>query len=109
MTVMQEREHAGPSVPLVEVVVLDGEASRDRWLQAQLEDVLRVRPGKVVVDLSGCASLDAGALRTLLDTHRQLRRQGGVLSLRGLCPRLVRVIGLSGLTEVFDVEERVGS
>lgn len=106
MTIMQEREQAGPGLPLVELVVREEDLGRGSWLRTQLEDVLRVRPERCVVDLARCASLESAALRALLDTHRQLRRQGGVLVLRGLCPRLVRVIGLSGLTDVFDVEER---
>lgn len=104
MTVMQERTIG--SVPLVELVMREQDLHRGRiaWLQAQVDDVLRVRPERLVVDLTRCGSCESGALRVLLDAHRRLRRQGGVLVLRGLCPRLARVIGLSGLAEVFDVE-----
>ena len=104
MTVIEEREHDVCRLPLVVLVLRDEDVSRPRWLVAQLEDVLRVRPDRVVVDLSQCDRLDAAALHALLDAHRQLARRGAVLSLRGLCPRLVRLIGLSGLTDVLRVE-----
>lgn len=105
MTLLDEREHDVRSLPLVVLVLRQEDARRDRWLAAHLDDVLRVRPDRVVVDLSGCDSLDSAALTALLDAHRRLARRGGVLALRGLCPRLVRLIGLSGLTDVLHVED----
>ena len=95
-----------PVLPLVELVVRQQDLHPDRtaWLQAQLEDVLRVHPERVVVDLSDCDAMSSGALRCLLLAHLQLRRRGGVLVLRGVRPRVSRVLGLSGLTAVFDVE-----
>jgi anti-anti-sigma factor len=106
MSVLQTHERVGPGLPLVEVLVRQPDLSRPGWLSAQLDDVLRVRPERVVVDLGQCSTIDAAGLRVLLEAHCELRRRGGVLVLRGLCPRLERVIGLTGLTEVFDVEGR---
>lgn len=96
-----------PALPLVELVVRQQDLHPDRtgWLHAQLEDVLRVHPDRVVVDLSACDAMSSGALRALLQAHLQLRRVGGELVLRGVRPRVARVIGLSGLSAVFDVEE----
>ncbi len=108
MTVLQERELAGPGLPVVELLCRDADVRRPGWLQAQLEDVLRVRPDVVVVDLSACPTLDSASLRTLLDIHCELRRQGGRLVLRGLSPRIERVIGVAGLAGVFDVEGTSG-
>lgn len=104
MTVMHVREQPGTPLPLVELVVRDRDVVRGTWLQVQLDEVLRVRPRRLVVDLTACTTLDASALRALLEAHRQQRRQDGVLVLRGLSERLVRVVGLSGLGDVFDVE-----
>lgn len=104
MTVIDEREHDVRRLPLVVLVLRAEDACRARWLAAQLEDVLRVRPDRVVVDLSQCDRLDSAALHALLDAHRQLARRGAVLSLRGPCPRLVHLIGLSGLSDVLQVE-----
>ena len=95
-----------PALPLVELVVQEADLHPDRkaWLQAQLEDVLRVRPQRLVVDLSRCEVVHADALRALLRAHLGLRRSGGVLVLRGVRPRVSRTIGLSGLSAVLDVE-----
>jgi len=68
-----------------------------------------MRPKQIVVDLTHCEVLDFALLHLLLSTHRQLRRQEGRLTIRGLSPRLVRVVALGGLTDVFDVEPRLAS
>lgn len=106
MTVMQVREQVGTGVPLVELVVREQDVTRPGWLHVQLEDVLRVQPRRLVVDVSACATLDAATLRALLDAHRRLRRRDAVLVLRGLSPRLLRVLSLNGLVDVLDIEGR---
>ena len=69
-----------------------------------LEDALRTRPARVVVDLSACPFVDAGALAMLLEVHRRLFRSGGVLTLRGSSPRVLRLLSLTGLRRVFDLD-----
>ena len=105
MTVLDERSTDVRGLPLVVLLLREEDACRGRWLAAQLDDVLRVRPDRVVVDLTQCASLDSAALHALLDAHRRLARRGAVLALRGLGPRLVRLLSLSGLTDVLQVED----
>lgn len=100
MTVLQD-ELVGTGLPLVELVVCEEDADRGGWLQARLEDAVRVRPQVVRVDLTGCPSIGSAVLRTLLDVHCQLHRQGAVLELAGLSRRVVRTIGLAGLADVF--------
>jgi anti-anti-sigma factor len=72
-------------------------------VREQLEQALAGRPGRLVVDLSACAFVDASALAVLLDLHRRLSRTGGVLTLRGCCPRVLRLLSLTGLRRVFDL------
>ncbi len=99
---------SGPGrVPLVELVVRDRDLGplRARWLPLQLEDALRLRPDRVVVDLSRCTDLGAGTLQALHDCSGSLRRQGGTLVLRGLCPRLDRLLSLAGLSDELAVEQ----
>ena len=69
----------------------------------QLEQALAGRPARMVVDLSACTFVDASALALLLDVHRRLSRTGGVLTLRGSCPRVLRLLSLTGLRRVFDL------
>ena len=68
-----------------------------------LEQALTARPSRLVVDLSACSFVDASALAVLLDLHRRMCRTGGVLTLRGCCPRVLRLLSLTGLRRVFDL------
>ena len=95
------------SRPVVVRVVVDGELdvnSVDR-VRETLHDALSVRPGRLVVDLSPCPFVDACALTMLLDVHRRAWRQGGMLTLSGCSPRVLRLILLTGLRGVFDITE----
>ena len=93
----------GPQVVVVEVQG-DLDAARVPRVQALLEDAVGVRPKQLVVDLSGCSFLDASGLTVLLDVHRRLARVGAVLTLRGCSPRVMKLLSLTGLQRVFDVE-----
>ena len=73
-------------------------------VRAVIEDVLGARPSHLVVDLSDCPSVDASALAMLLEVHRRMARSGGCLTLRGAGPRVVRVLSLTGLRRVFDLD-----
>ena len=69
----------------------------------QLEQALSARPARLVVDLTGCTFADASGLAVLLEVHRDMSRTGGVLTLRGSCPRVLRLLSLTGLRRVFDL------
>ena len=96
-------ESYGPAVVTVEVVGdLDlGSVARVR---ETLHDALSVKPARLVVDLERCGFVDASALAMLLDAHRRAWRHGGVLTLRGCSPRVLRLLSLTGLRRVFELE-----
>ena len=73
-------------------------------MRERLEDAMAARPTRLVVDLSACAFVDASALAMLLEAHRRTCRAGGVLTLRGCSPRILRLLSLTGLRRVFDLE-----
>jgi len=90
------------TTPLVEIVVLDEmDATSVPRLRDRLDDALRMRPERLVIDLAACPFADATALALLLDVHRRARRQGGLLVLRAPSPRVLRAITLTGLQNVF--------
>ena len=93
------------ATPLVELVVAEDvdDCSAAR-LRDRLEDALRMRPVRLVVDLSRCTSFDVSGLRVLLEMHCEVMRAGGRLVLRGPAVRVVQVIELSGLQGVFTIE-----
>jgi anti-anti-sigma factor len=93
----------GPAVVVVEVVG-DLDLASVARVRETLHDALSVKPNQLVVDLSRCAYVDASALAMLLDVHRRAWRSGGVLTLRGCSSRVVRLLSLTGLRRVFDLE-----
>jgi anti-anti-sigma factor len=94
----------GPPVVVVEVVG-DLDLASVARVRETLHDALSVRPQQLVVDLSRCAFVDASALAMLLDVHRRAWRSGGVLTLRGCSPRVLRLLSLTGLRRVFDLDD----
>ena len=94
----------GPKVVIVEVVD-DLDLASVARVRETLHDALSVRPEQLVVDLRDCSFVDASALAMLLDVHRRACRTGGVLTLRGCSPRVLRLLSLTGLRRVFDVED----
>jgi anti-anti-sigma factor len=85
-------------------VVGDLDLSSVARTREQLHAALAEAPEQLVVDLSGCTFVDASALSMLVDVHRRACRSGGLLTLRGCSPRVLRLLSLTGLRRVFDVE-----
>jgi len=106
MTLLADLPWTTPgTTPLVEIVVTDElVASTVPRLRDRLEDALRMRPERLVIDLTGCPFADATALALLLEVHRKARRQGGLLVLRSPSPRVLRALTLTGLQNVFTRE-----
>lgn len=62
------------------------------------------RGQRVVLDLSGVRFMDSSCLRVLLQAHTTLTGDGGSLILRNPSDVAQRLLSLSGLTELFDIE-----
>lgn len=91
-----------PSAPLVEVFCDEDLDISTLWqFGERLEDAVRLRPERLVVDLSACRYLDAQVMTVLLEAHRALYRTGGVLVLRGASESARRLLALAGLSDVF--------
>lgn len=89
------------------VVGVDGplDAGTVERVRAELSASADRCPDRLVVDLSDCPFVDGGALAMLLDVHRRTCRTGGVLTLRGCSPRVLRLLSLTGLRGVFDLAD----
>ncbi len=105
MTVLGERA-ISPAVAVEVVGALD--LSCLARVRAQIDEELSGHPEHLVVDLSACPFVDASALSMLLEVHRQASRAGGALTLRGCSPRVLRLLSLTGLRRVFDLEPASG-
>jgi anti-anti-sigma factor len=70
-------------------------------LDGLLEDAVALRPGHLVIDLTDCEYLDATGIGLLLDVHRRVWQDGGRLSLRGMSPRLHRILQIARVDRVL--------
>ena len=60
--------------------------------------------GPVTVDLSEVSFLDSSGMHALLAAHRHLERRDSCLTIRGATPIVRRVLQISGLDQLLNVE-----
>ncbi len=81
---------------------LDG---RSTWkVRAAVHELLATREGDLVVDLSLVNNADVVALKVLAAATRQAARDGRHLTLRGCGPAVRRLLHLSRLARVVEVD-----
>jgi anti-sigma B factor antagonist len=68
-----------------------------------IERVRRRGRPDVVLDLTGLRFCDASGLRAFLSMHRQLRADGGGLTVTGARPVVRRLLSLTDLDAVLDI------
>jgi anti-anti-sigma factor len=64
------------------------------------------RGQRVILDLSGVRFMDSSCLNLLLQAHTTLSSDGGSLILRNPSDIAQRLLSVSGLAELFDIEEQ---
>ena len=88
------------------VVAITGEvdiATAPR-LWERLEAEILTGPSRVVLDLSGLGFIDSTGLTVIIRAHKRLGCAGATLVLRSPTPPVARVLTVSGLDQVLDVE-----
>jgi anti-anti-sigma factor len=91
-------------IPVIELAIEeDLDADGMSRLGALIDDAVRLEPAELVVDLTDCQFIDAAFIGLLVDAHRQVRRRGGLLTLRSPSPRLRRNIRLARVDRVLDL------
>ena len=78
-------------------------------VRAAIYDHLRNHDEDVVVDLSEVTAIDVTALKVLAFATRQASRSGHHLTLRGCGPSVRRMLHLSRLIRVVEVERAAAS
>jgi anti-anti-sigma factor len=78
-------------------------------VRGALYDLLATHDGDVVVDLSGVENIDLTALKVLGMATRQAARDGQHLTLRGCRPAVRRLLHMSRLIRVVEVERAVAT
>lgn len=76
----------------------------DRWGRLIVAAV-GLAPRRLIVDLQACPVVDAAAIAILLQAHRAMVRGGGRLTLRRPANRVLRILRLARLNQVFHVED----
>ncbi len=84
--------------------VLDAYTAPD--LRAELDAALAAdaSPSTLVLDLGGLGFLDSTGLRVLVETHSALAARGGTLRLRNATATTRRLLDITGLSDVLEVE-----
>lgn len=92
---------------LVTVVYVSGEVdmSNAEFLAASLRPVLAAEPLRIVIDLSDVSFLAAAGLHVLLHLRREAEQQASGLVLRAPSPAVRRVIDITGMHRVFDIDD----
>ncbi|SMO89096.1 STAS domain-containing protein [Melghirimyces algeriensis] len=62
---------------------------------------------KVYLNLSQVDYMDSTGLGVLIGAFKKLRSQRGRLILTGVSPRLKRLLNITGLSEILEIEDRV--
>lgn len=92
---------------IAETVVVVTEAFEydavDRWGDL-IAEAVALEPGRLVVDLSASPLVDAAAIAVLLQAHRAMVHLGGRLVLRRPVERVLRILRLARLDQVFEIE-----
>ena len=74
-------------------------------LRERLDDVIE-QNGHVALrlELSGMSFVDSSGLAVLVDALKKMRQQGGALSLHSPTPATTKVLEISGLDRIFEIE-----
>lgn len=73
-------------------------------VRPRLHEAVDSGDGALIVDLSGLEIIDATGLGVLVGTHRRALAAGRRLVLRGVPPRVMRVLAMTRLNRVLTVE-----
>lgn len=73
-------------------------------LRPRLHEAVDSGAGDMIVDLSGLEIIDAAGLGVLVGTHRRALRAERRVVLRGVPPRVMRVLAVTRLHRVLRVE-----
>ncbi|OYD06777.1 STAS domain-containing protein [Paludifilum halophilum] len=99
---IEEKPGTGQSTMLV----VSGEV--DAYTAPQLREKLMPlceQNREVYLDLSRVDYMDSTGLGVLIGAYKSLRSQKGRLVLVGVSPRLSRLLKITGLTEIIEIED----
>lgn len=70
------------------------------------ERIMRLRPKRTVMELSGIEFMDSSGLGLIMGRYQKMRAIGGDLCVRDPNERVVRIFKLAGLERIIKIEEK---
>ena len=89
------------------LVVLSGEIDHHSavWVRSEIDArILKDKPKKTVIDLSGISFMDSSGIGLIMGRHVRMQEVGGRLSVREPNERIVKIFELAGLTRIVSIE-----
>lgn len=77
--------------------------ARSPSMRAQVATVMKGKPKRLVVDLSGVPYMDSSGVATLVEALQGTRKTGAKLVLCSLTPRVKSILEISRLDTVFTI------
>jgi len=85
---------------------LEGEIDlhRSPRVERSLESMIKKRPERIVVDLSGVTFIDSSGMAVLIRAMQNMKEYGGKLSLRGMNDSVRPIFETARLDQVFVID-----
>jgi anti-sigma B factor antagonist len=85
---------------------LEGEIDlhRSPRVERSLESMIKKRPERIVVDLSGVTFIDSSGMAVLIRAMQNMKEYGGKLSLSGLNDTVRPIFEIARLDQVFVID-----
>jgi anti-sigma B factor antagonist len=79
----------------------DGESAPP--VEQELKKIVEQNPERILFDFSMTEYVASAGIRVLLSITRSILRQGGMVALSSLSPRVKRVFEIAGFTKIFSI------
>lgn len=99
---MDIRERADGQIRILHVTGKVTRADGERVLRARIEDLSDRGYNRIVLNLAEVPYMDSSGLGELVRCYSSLRRESGTMALTHLSPRIVDMLRITKLGEVFD-------
>lgn len=81
----------------------DIDLARSPVMRAQIAEVMKTSPKRLVIDLAGVPYMDSSGVATLVEALQGTRKSGAKLLLCGLSARVRSILEISRLDTVFTI------
>ena len=76
------------------------------WVRSEIDArILKDKPKKTVIDLSGISFMDSSGIGLVMGRYRTLQKKGAKLNLTNLPPNIYKVMKLAGIERLANIEK----